>query len=165
MRAGTLTRAETDHARRKQRQRWNRGMVGEPAPPKYASGLTEPCYTDRCGEAYGLDELGADGWTLTLVCGSNEPPRWWCSLRCAGRGIALAELRRYPRDVSDRPADRCPDGCGAAFTPDSPARPGWVLTCHFTSAGSATTWWCCGSCAQPGLTALAAATRREVTQA
>jgi hypothetical protein len=63
--------------------------------------VVDTCPADRCG-AHGSaipDETAPRGWLYVWVVGSMEPPRWYCSARCGGRGTALAELRMTPEPV------------------------------------------------------------------
>ncbi|CAM5364800.1 hypothetical protein SCALM49S_04528 [Streptomyces californicus] len=69
----------------------NKGVVGEPKPPR-AVETTARCTTTGCGAQPG----GArrhPGWVLIEVVGSTEPKRYFCSWDCAAYGSALAELR------------------------------------------------------------------------
>jgi hypothetical protein len=60
------------------------------------SPLSEDCPEGACGLlAADLDESDPllAGWALVQVLGSKEPPRLFCSARCATRGLSLAALR------------------------------------------------------------------------
>jgi hypothetical protein len=76
--------------------------------------VVERCPERACGApADLLDESDphVHGWIQTLVTGSREPGRWWCSPRCAQRGIALAQLRmNEPWPTPGRPRARSAPG-------------------------------------------------------
>jgi hypothetical protein len=81
-------------------QGWNRGLVGTSVPPRTRSvfSLTDACPEAACGTGADLDEGDPlmHGWVQARVVGSTEPPRWFCSGKCAARGVAKAELRMSP---------------------------------------------------------------------
>ncbi|WP_030847487.1 hypothetical protein [Streptomyces griseus] len=72
-------------------QSWNRGLVGEPKPPRAVQTATR-CTTTGCGAQPG-GVRRHPGWVLIEVVGSTEPKRLFCSWDCAAYGSALAELR------------------------------------------------------------------------
>lgn len=82
-------------------QEWNRGRVGEPAPPRAVPSMGA-CPTTGCGRRVGTD-LTPTGWVMVQVIGSG-PAREYCSGTCGSYGIALAEVRalRDPDGGEDR---------------------------------------------------------------
>lgn len=70
---------------------WNGGKTGRSRPAANSS-VVDRCATEGCGKAQ-TPEPPVAGWVRTLVGGSREPARDWCSGRCATYGIALGEVR------------------------------------------------------------------------
>ncbi|MET9729741.1 hypothetical protein ABZZ79_03440 [Streptomyces sp. NPDC006458] len=85
---------EVSDSQRKARQEWNSGKVGQSRTPADLA-VVEVCTVDGCGDLADQPRPAA-GMVRVEVADSREPARWYCPVRCAAIGRALADLATIP---------------------------------------------------------------------